>query len=174
LLRGATVIDATGLNLLLLWALGSAAGAGEWTFLAAAKIYCVLAAVGLAGMTTVCLVRGRVARVIAALVAGAALLAALASPLWVNAFVGPGRDLSDQQAAVDWAVRINPFFAVAGELHGFTWQTHGAMYRLTRIGGYIPPRPIAWCETAGLYLALAAATAAASAGGRRILGKTWT
>ncbi len=160
LLRGGVVADATGLAMLILWGLGPAGPSGPvLTLWGVCKMYLVLAAVTLTGVAAVSLPLRPTGRCIAAGVVAVGLVLALASPIWISAWIGTGLERSTQEQAAELAVWVNPFYAVtqAGyEGRPFIWHEWRSMYRWTRLGEYVSPPPISWGATAGLYAALAA------------------
>ncbi len=159
LLRGGIVADTAAVSLLALWVAGRFGGLEEGiSLLGAVKIYCVYASVALAGIAVVCLARRPVARAALAVGAGCVFVAALASPLWISAWVGG----TGGSTLVTWAVRINPFYAVSDAVVGemkFIWDGEGLMYDWSRVGEYAIPSPVGWYETCLLYLGLAACLA---------------
>jgi hypothetical protein len=168
LLRGGVVVDATGLALLILLAIGPAGQGGPaLTFWGVCKAYLVFAAVTLTGVAAVCLSARPVGRCIAAVLAATAFGLALASPIWISAWIGTGLERPAQEQAAELAVWINPFYAAAQAGYAgrpFIWHEWRAMYRWTRLGEYVSPPPVSWVSTAGLYAALAAAMGAMGAG----------
>jgi len=166
LLRGGIVADASLASLLVLWA-----ACDEMTFPAALKIYCILAAVALAGIAATRLARTPAGRCACAVAASAVLLAALASPFWIGGAIhGQPRATAEGVAAA--AVYANPFYAATAcltETARFVWHQAPVMYRITRIGDYAAAPPLLWYPAAIVYLSAAGVLAilAALAGGVR-------
>jgi len=155
LVRGGIVADASVPALLVLWAL-----CPQVTFVAAVKIYCVLAAMVLFGTA------GRYA---AAALASVAMLIVLASPFWVGGAIH-NQPRPVVRAVTEAAVLANPFYAVTAsvtETMRFTWHQAGLLYRLTRIGDYAAAPPLSWYPAVAVHLAAAAALGAVAA----ILGR---
>ena len=81
LLRGATVIDATGISLLALWLFARSPDGVEWVpLLAAVEIYLILTAFALAGMALTYCARREATRLSLALTATVVMLAIVFSP----------------------------------------------------------------------------------------------
>lgn len=161
LLRSGTVVDVSGLVLLVLWAFARTPDGPLLPIGAAAKIYGVWLAVGLAGIAAARCGRGPTGRCAGAVIGAVVLLAALGTPFWTG---GPLTALDgDARAhAAALAVHANPFCAAASApepLH-FVWQEAPRMYRITGWGDYVPvPRPrwyaaaIIWGCVAGILAA---------------------
>ena len=166
LFRGGIVADASFASLLVLWA-----ACDEVTFLAAMKIYCILAAVALAGVAATRLARTPAGRCACAVAASAVLLAATASPFWIGGAIhSQTRATADGIVAV--AVYANPFYAATAcltETARFVWHQATVMYRITRIGDYAAAPPLLWYPAVAIYLSAAGVLAllAALAGGTR-------
>ena len=152
LLRGGTVADASTATLVVLWL-----ATPYVTFLAGVQIYCMLAAVALAGIAAVrCFVRP-LARAAAGVAAAAVLSAALATGFWAGGLLHAARGAA-QRAVVSAAVAANPFYcvlsAIADKTH-FVWHQASVMYRLTRIGDYAAPPPVHFSAAVVIYGLLA-------------------
>ena len=153
-LRGCVVADASAVALVVLWL-----AVGEMTFLAAVKVYCIFAAVSLAGAATVAIGRTSPGRCALAVTAAAVLMVALASPVWLGGpagYLGPdGRETFTLAV-----VRANPFFAVlaatSDKVH-YVWPEMSVMYGMTALGDTIPLPPVRWHWPVLIYLAVAAA-----------------
>jgi hypothetical protein len=161
LLRGAVVVDATAVSLLIIWLIQPDA-AGGLTFAGAVKVYCVCISVASAGCLAVGLTTKPARRAMVAVLAGVVMVAALASPFWISAHVGAGQ-AEVEQALVTWAVRINPFYAICDAVvyqTRYVWHGGGLIYELTRVGGYVNPSRIAWWRTCLLYIGAAVVLAA--------------
>ena len=158
LLRAGVVADAGGLTLLVLWLVSP-----QVTFLAAARIYCVLVCMVLPGVAAWTLGRSASSRYAASLVVAAAGLLALTSPFWA----GGAMKAFSAQAAPDVAavcVCVNPFYSVAAALPEtvrFVWHQATALYRITRLGDFAMPPAARWYTAALVDLASAAALLAA-------------
>jgi hypothetical protein len=160
LLRGGAVIDASAVLLTALWLAGPCV-----TLAGAAKIYCILAAMGLAAVAAVCVARSQAGRFALAVAGSAVLLLAAATPFWIGGAL--------RAAPEDWAARIaaagvyvNPFYAVTGALAEsahFIWHQSSVLYRITRLGDYAPAPASAWFAPVLLYSAAALILAAAGA-----------
>jgi len=151
--RGGVVADMGLVCLLVLWGL-----CPQVTFAAALKIYCVLAAVALAGIAATRLARTPAGRYACAVVATTLLLALLASPFWVGGAIHD-RPRPAAEWLVEAAVRTNPFYAATAaltETTRFVWHQATVMYRITRIGDYAAAPPLAWLPTVIIYLVAAA------------------
>jgi hypothetical protein len=170
LLRGATVIDATGLVLLGVWVVGLLLDEpkdGSLGLASVAKVYLIFAAVGLAELAALRLPRSVTGRAVAALAGPIVLAVMLASPLWIGSWL----DHADQaagQSAADLAVLVNPFYAVNHAIVGdlaYVWHAWGWMYEWSRLGDYVNPGEVSWHATAALYACVALAVA--------LLGVLW-
>lgn len=160
LLRGGIVADASFVSLLVLWAC-----CDEVTIVAALKIYCVLAAVALAGVAVTRLARTPAGRYIWAVLASAVLLAVLAGPFWIG---GPihGAPRATAENLVAAAVYANPFYAATAcltETSRFVWHDQSVMYRITRIGDYTSAPPLRWYPAVLIYLSAAGGLAVLAA-----------
>jgi hypothetical protein len=159
LLRGGAVIDASAVLLGVLWLAGQCL-----TLLGGLKVYCILAAMGLAGVAPVCLARSPAGRFALAAAASATLLLAAATPFWIGGAL--------RAAPEDWARRIaaagvyvNPFYAVTGALAEsaqFIWHQASVLYRITRLGDYAPAPAPAWYAPVLLFSAAAVLLGAAA------------
>ncbi len=160
LLRGATVADASAVMLIILWLLSP-----HVTIVAAAKIYCTLAAVALAGTAAVCLGRSPAGRFALAVVAAGVLVAALGSPFWCGGLAqAAGPETGPTVIAL--AVYANPFYSItsavaeaAGSV-GFVWHRWNMMYEIVPDDFIAPPVP--WYASMVIYGALAGVLAAGS------------
>ena len=167
LLRGGIVADASLASLLALWV-----ACDEMTFPAVLKIYCILAAVALAGVAATRLAGTPAGRCACAVAASAVLLAALASPFWVGGAIH-GQPRAAAEGIVAAAVYANPFYAATAcltETARFVWHQQPVMYRITRIGDYAAAPPLLWYPAAIVYLSAAGAMAILAAVGRRVRG----
>ncbi|MCD4823852.1 MAG: hypothetical protein K8S55_04545 [Phycisphaerae bacterium] len=154
-IRGGIVADATAINLLGFWLLSLGGGDfGGLGFVGVVKVYCVCASMAVLGVAVVCLARRWVWRACLAVTCGLVLVVAMASPLWISAWIG-GTSSPATQELVTWAVRINPFYAIADavvEETGFVWHSWGLMYDWSRVGEYVNPAGGGWWQTCLLYL----------------------
>jgi hypothetical protein len=152
LLRGGIVADASLASLLALWA-----ACDEMTFPAALKIYCILAAMALAGIAATRLARTPAGRCAFAVAASAVLLAALASPFWVGGAIH-AQPRATAEAITAAAVYANPFYAATAalaETARFVWHQAPMMYRITRVGDYAAAPPLLWYPAVAIYLSAA-------------------
>ena len=158
-LRAGVVADASAVTLVVLWL-----AAPEMTFLAAVKVYCVLAAVSLAGAAVVAIGRTSAGRCALAVTAAVVLMIALASPVWLGGpagYLGP----DGRQTLALAAVRANPFFGVTAAVSDrgqYVWPEMSVMYGMTALGDRIPLPPVGWRWPVMIYLAAAAAGLGAS------------
>jgi len=152
-IRGGAIADASAVLLVVLWL--SETGV---TFVSAAEVYCVWAAMALAAMALVRMARTSPGRYAVAVGVAALEMLALSTPLWVNGLLA-ALEGSWREGATAWAVRINPFYsilaALAERMH-FVWNEAPLMYRLTRIGDYAAPPAVAWYTAVVIYLIVAA------------------
>ena len=169
-LRAGTAVDASAVALLWMWLFArSPDGEALVTFVAAVKIYCVLLATGLAGISAGRLGRSAAGRATAAVAMTVVLLAALATPFWTNGLVA---NLADQarRRTVACSVYVNPFYsAVSAVVHEipFAWNEAPLMYRITLIGDYAPAPPVPWYAAVIVWSSVAAALTATHALRRR-------
>jgi len=85
-----------------------------------------------------------------ALAAALLLMLLLATPLWTGGILA-SLDGEARHAAVRWAVEVNPFYGISAAVVDRTqwvWHQSPLMYRLTRIGDYAAPPPVAWYAAA--------------------------
>jgi hypothetical protein len=146
--RGGVVGDSIGLFVLTL-----SVFIPELTFVAALKIYVIIAMVVLAGLAVTGIGRTPAGRSSLAVACAAFTMIVLASPVWLSglagSLAGPARD-----TAAIWAVRINPFFAIADALRpgiDFVWVRQGLMYRLSPFGEEIPVPAASWLWAVGCF-----------------------
>jgi len=166
--RGGVVADTGLISLLVLWGL-----CPQVTFPAALKVYCVLAAVALAGIAATRLARTPAGRYACAAAATAVLLALLASPFWVGGAIHD-RPRPVAEWLVEAAVRTNPFYAATAaltETTRFVWHQATVMYRITRIGDYAAAPPLAWLPTVIVYLVAAAVLGAGAKAAAVVRGR---
>jgi hypothetical protein len=151
--RGGTVTDTTALALLIV-----TLTAQPLTFMAALKVYCILTAFALAAMTIVRCGRTPAGRRALATICSVLLMAALTTSFWANGVLAELTGNARQLAAT-WLVAANPFFAIASatanQLH-FIWHEAPVMYRITGLGDYAAPAPVAWYAAPLAYLSVAA------------------
>ena len=158
-LRGGVVADASAVALVVGWL-----AAPEMTFLAAVKVYCIFAAVCLAGTAVVAIGRTSAGRYALAVTVAVVLMIALASPVWLGGpagYLGP----DGRQTLALAAVRANPFFGVTAALSDsgqYVWPEMSVMYGMTALGDSIPLPPVGWRWPVIVYLAAAAAGLGAS------------
>ena len=153
LVRGGMVADGSGVALLVMAAASPALG-----LLSAVKVYLVLAAVALAGISAVLLARGAVARQVTAMAAALVLSAILAGPFWIGGLLG-WLDEPATGTAAKAAVWANPFYsatAALGPRVPFVWHLAPRMYQWTRLGTDVAVAPPRWWQAAVVYLAVAA------------------
>lgn len=154
LLRGSAILDANGVSLLMVWALGSPGVADVPIDLyGVLKVYCILTAMGLVSVAAVCVFRRSSLCAAVALAMAFAGMVALASPFWIHVWIV----LGDKDATA-WAVRINPFYAICAALIDsleFLWHGHGMLYdRLDwlEIGSQLDMTSYHWYDTPLLCL----------------------
>ena len=160
LLRGGIVADASAVTLLVLWL-----GGPHVTFAAAVKVYCILAAMSLAGIAACRLGRSSAGRHILAVVAAAAILTTAASPFWIGGAIRTAPPATARRI-VATGVYANPFYCVTAALSEqtrFVWHQASVMYRLTRIGDYAPAPAACWYASAAIHAAAAALLAGVGA-----------
>ena len=149
---GGAVLDGVALGWLVLWV--RPMGGVEISLLAVAKSYLVLASVGVGLLLAVTSWASWRSRSVAALICAAAFSVAIASPVWIGGWIaGDASDLAAEKAT--WAVRVNPFYALceaSADEGAFRWHSWGRMYEWSRLGQYVSPAPVAWWETACLWL----------------------
>ena len=164
-LRAAAVVDASAVTLLVLWIFARQAETAEpcVTFVAAAKIYCILAVVAMAGVSAVRCARSPAGRYAAAVVFAVVMLAAMSTGFWTGGLLesthGTARDM-----VVSWAVYINPFYSVASATVAqtfFVWHEAPWMYGITLIGNTAAPPPVPW-YAAGIMWGIIACILAAT------------
>lgn len=121
------------------------------------KIYCVLAAMAILSIATVCLSSRPAGRRALALAVSLLLAAAVAGPFWINGLLAV-LPFESGKTLVAWAVHANPFYSVTGaivERGRFFWHEWGMMYdRIGRFTDY-PPPPLRWYSSALIYGGLA-------------------
>ncbi len=152
--RGGVVGDSIGLFVLAL-----SAFIPELSFIAAIKIYLIVGMVVLAGITVTGIGRTPAGRSGLAVGFAALTMFVLASPVWLSGVLGwldgPARD-----TAAIWAVRINPFFAVAEAMRpgiNFVWVREGVMYNLSPFFEEVPVPAASWLWVVGVFGAIALA-----------------
>jgi len=160
LLRAGAVADSSAVALAVLWLAGRGSNVRSYiTFLAAVEIYCTYAAMALAGAAAVLCAKKPAARYAVAAGAAAILMAALATPFWIGGVLQSSPP-QHSQTVVAWAVLGNPFYSITSavvERTHFTWHHAPVMYqRITRIGTYAAPPPVAWHAAAWRYAVVAA------------------
>ena len=153
LFRGGIVADASAVTLIALWLAGPTV-----TLLSAAKVYCTFAAMVLLAIGAVRCGRTVRARLALAAIVSVALMAALATPLWIGGLLA-----SAPAGRAGWVLaaglNANPVYSVASATAAqarFVWHQTGVMYRLTSVTDYAPP-PVAWYACPAVYLPAAAA-----------------
>lgn len=155
LLRGGSAADASLLSLLVYWALDAGAeGPRLFTFVNVLQVYCTLAAVAIFAVALVLAFAGPVARSAAAVAAGAVLMIALATPLWIGSSLQAAREDQTRRQVIRAAVYVNPLYSITSPLAPrtqFVWHQAQEMYRLTRIGDYAAPPPVPWYASTLLY-----------------------
>ena len=159
-LRGAVAADASCLALLVLWIAARDPETGRTLvpLLAVIKIYCTLAALAVAGVAVVRCGRTPAGRNALAVAAAIVFFIILAGPFWAGGLLSV-----DTPAGRALAARVivysNPFYAVTSTLAeqtGFVWHLSPVMYRLTRLGDYVPAPQPPWYAAAVVYACLAA------------------
>ena len=158
-LRGLSVVDASAIALLLVWL----AARPYLTFLATAKIYCVLAATGLASWAIVDCAQRTAQRYVLAVFIAVVSFVVLAGPFWIGGVLNAS---SPETARVATAVTVhaNPFYAMVAALPAetpFVWHLSDMMYGRTRIGEYTPAPEPRWYAAAAIYASLAGIAVAA-------------
>ncbi|HAU36402.1 MAG TPA: hypothetical protein DCX07_01625 [Phycisphaerales bacterium] len=156
-LRGGVTADAAAVALLVLWALSPRLG-----FVPALEVYCTLAAVSLAGVAASRLASRRSGRLAAGVAAAIVLALALSTPFWMGGILqAVGTDAQRRVALL--AVYGNPFYSVASAVAAdadFAWQQSGVLYRITRLGDYVPVPACPWYAATVIYGLLAGILAA--------------
>lgn len=163
LLRGGIVADASGVALLVLWAVGRflPGEAACLSFLAAVEIYCTVVAMALMGVAGARCGKTTTGRYVAAVVTAVAMTAMLATPFWIT---GPAMAVEGaaRRFLVSGAVFFNPFYsmtsAVADRVR-FVWHHTGAVYDLSGLADFGAP-PVPWYSAVAIYLPLAGILAA--------------
>ena len=149
---GGAVLDGVALGWLVLWA--RPMGEVEWSFLSMGRGYLVLASVGVSLLLAVTSWRSWRSRAAAAILCAAVFAVTIASPVWIGGWIaGDSSALAAEKAT--WAVRVNPFYALceaSADEGAFQWHSWGRMYEWSRLGQYVSPAPVAWWETACLWL----------------------
>ncbi len=164
--RGGCVVDASGAVLMVLWLSSGSSAAGESyiTFFSVMRIYCIYAAVGLAGVAATRCSRSVTGRHASAIVFVVAVFAALSTPMWVNGLLNSTTGRTSD-AIVTCAVYVNPAYSVfsaTSESIGYVWHARGLMYNLTIIGqdGSAAPPPVQWYTAVVVWGAIAGILAA--------------
>jgi hypothetical protein len=158
LLRGGCVLDASAVLLIVLWL-----ACDEVTLLAAVKIYCILAAMGLAGIAAGRLARSAAGRYALGVAAAVVLTAMLASPFWIG---GAMRAASGEGAKriLTAGVHVNGFYGITAALADearFIWHEASVMYyHVAR--GYYSGVTASWYAPVLIHLAAAVVLAAAA------------
>ena len=149
---GGAVLDGVALGWLVLWV--RPVGGVEMSFLAMAQSYLVLASVGVSLLLAVTLWPSWRSRASVAVICAAVFSVAISSPVWVGGWIEGDSSAAAAEKAT-WAVRVNPFYALceaAADEGPFRWHSWGRMYEWSRLGQYVSPAPVAWWETACLWL----------------------
>ncbi len=156
-LRGGVTADAAAVALMVLCGLSPRLG-----FIPALEVYCTLAAVSLAGVAASRLASRRAGRMAAGVTAATLLALALSTPFWIGGLLqAVGTDAQRQVALL--AVYGNPFYSVASAVAAdadFAWQQSGVLYRITRLGDYVPVPACPWYAATVIYGLLAGILAA--------------
>lgn len=165
LFRGGIVADASAISLLVLWLIvpdNPRTGQPYFTFLAAVKIYCTLAAMALAAVAVVTCGRTVAGRHALAVGVAVALMLLLTSLLWagVPLAAAPAECRTSVAAATLW---INPFWSIGAAVvreTDFVWTRYGMMYRLNPVRHYATPN-VPWYAATVCCLCVAGIATAA-------------
>lgn len=157
ILRSGLVADTTAIALLAVAVDWRASGEPGFSIIAIIKLYCTYAAVALFAVGAVRIASSDFARLAAAVAATFILLAAMASPLWVNGLIvrSQGEVRQDIAAAAVW---LNPVYSLAAPMASAThYVVHqeSVMYRFTLIGDYVGSPVVPWYASALVWLTAA-------------------
>ncbi len=159
MLRGGSVIDASGVTLIVLWLLAhDPRGRPYVTLLSALKIYCTCASVGLFAIAVVSCATRPSRRYVLGVAVAVLLVVCLGTPFWTGGIfeLVPPRSA---QTLARWVLLVNPFCSitsVVSERMRFVWYYDGGLlYRVSRLGGDVIPPPVRWYSAAVGYAALA-------------------
>ncbi len=156
LFRGGAVIDTSAVTLLVMVATGEYV-----TLLAAAKIYCTLLGVGLAGIAATRLSRADNGRYAWAFAFAAVLMLAAATPLWTEGLLEFAGENSD--VVLKAVVYANPFYSITAAVSHeaeFVWHQWGIIYNRAPYA-FTVALPAPWYAAAVIYGSLAGILAAA-------------
>ena len=157
LLRGGASADASAALLIVLWL-----ATPHVSLPAALKIYCIYAAVALAGVAATRCARAPATRFALAAAASIVLIAALASPFWIGGAIAAAR-LSGPAVAA--AVYANPFYciwSVLADQMPHAWHQAPVLYRITYLGTHAPVPAAPWYAAVIIYTAIAGVLGATS------------
>ncbi|MBS3734282.1 MAG: hypothetical protein KGY99_05075 [Phycisphaerae bacterium] len=173
LLRGGMPADASAVTLLVLWI-----HSPHVTFLAAVKIYGILAAMALVGVAAARLGRSAPARAVAATTAAVTMIAMLSAPFWVGGLTRAGNRETGQTVAAG-VVRVNAFYGVTAAVYEpmrQSWNEMPMMYDHGQIQHHTLP-PATWYDPVIVHGLLAGACAATALLRRRrddhAVGDAW-
>ena len=154
--RGITPANASAVLLAWLWR-----DTAYLSLPAAAKIYCMLLTIALAGACVANLARQQAGRFTLAVAISVVMFAAAATPFWVGGLL----ESAYARQAVQWTVWVNPVYSISSamsDINTFTWQQATVLYGITRVGDYAAPPPVEWHTAPLLYGACAVAAALAT------------
>ncbi len=163
-LRGGEMADASAIALIVFWLTGAI------SFVAAAKVYCILMAVALFACAIVSVSRRVNRRVVLAGVVSLVVLVTLASPVWLSGSASTMSQESIRPLTV-WAVRANAYFATTEAIAdriNFVWIDSGLMYRMTPLGDRLALPRTDWYWPVAIFLPIAAIIGATGILYRRI------
>lgn len=148
LLRAGVVVDMLGIAFLIIWIAqrSDADNLPCLTVVGAMKAYCIYLAMCLVAVAAVGCARSPAGRYVAAVVAAVLLMAAMASPFWVNGTLEKALP-ANRAAIIGGAVGWNPFYSLSAavvEETKIVWHQLPVLYSMTRIGEYTSPGPIQW------------------------------
>ncbi len=159
-LRGGIVADASAVLLIVLWL-----ATPQVSFLAAVKIYCIYAALALAGSAAVRCARAPAPRFALAAVASIVFITALASPFWAGGalLAAKASGQIDSGIVTSTVVYANPFYciwSVLADQMPYAWHQAPVIYRITYLGNYpaVPAAP--WYAAVIIYMYVAGILAA--------------
>ena len=140
-LRAGVIADSCGLALVIFWAIGLAIWpAGSISLLSAIKVYCVYAVLSLLSASAVQLARREAWRYAVAAACAAVLMAAMASPFWINGLL-ESAPAESRPAIITAAVQYNPFYSVTSAVYSDTqriWHESHVLYSISAIADRSP------------------------------------
>lgn len=140
-LRAGVIADSCGVALAIFWAVGLAIWPqGSIALLSAVKVYCVYAVLSLLSASAVQLARREAWRYALAAASAGVLLAAMASPFWINGLLESAAAES-RPAITTAAVQYNPFYSITSAVYGDTqriWHESHVLYSISVIANRSP------------------------------------